>query len=67
MAIFLKTPALSHQICTSHLLRDLNYLIELTGSPKATQMKLLLLDALNLKKEKKGSAYHGPYLERSFI
>jgi len=63
----LKTPAHSHQLCTSHLLRDLNYLIELTKSPKATRMKMLLLDALNLKRGKDEPAYHEPCSERTFI
>lgn len=63
----LKTTALSHQICTSHLLRDLNYLIELTNSPKAIRMKMLLLDALNLKREKEGITYHEPCGKRTFI
>jgi transposase len=63
----LKTHAHSHQLCTSHLLRDLNYLIELTKSSKATRLKMLLLDALNLKRLKDESTYHLPCSERTFI
>lgn len=63
----LKTIAQSHQLCTSHLLRDLNYLIELTKSPKAIRMKMLLLDALNLKREKESTIYQEPCGKRAFI
>ena len=63
----LKTIAHSHQLCTSHLLRDLNYLIELTKSPKAIRMKMLLLDALNLKREKESTTYQEPCGKRAFI
>ena len=63
----LKTPALSHQLCTSHLIRDLNYLIELTGSPKAVRVKLLLMDALQLKRKIPDTEYYLPNGERSFI
>jgi transposase len=63
----LKTPALAHQLCTSHLMRDLNYLIELTQSPKAVRMKLLLMDALQLKRKIPDSEYNMPCGERSFI
>ncbi len=63
----LKTPAFAHQLCTSHLLRDLNYLIELTQSTKAVRMKLLLMDALNLKRKIPDSEYNIPIQERSFI
>jgi transposase len=63
----LKTHALSHQLCTSHLLRELNYLIELTKSPKAIRMKMLLMDALHLKRKIPDSEYHKPCGERTFI
>jgi transposase len=63
----LKTPALAHQLCTSHLMRDLNYLIELTQSAKAVRMKLLLMDALQLKRKIPDSEYNMPCGERSFI
>ncbi len=63
----LKTPSVAHQLCTSHLLRDLNYLIELTQSAKAVRMKLLLTDALHLKRKIPDSEYHRSWEERSFI
>jgi len=63
----LKTPARAHQLCTSHLMRDLNYLVELTQSAKAVRMKLLLMDALHLKRNIPDSQYNTPCAERTFI
>lgn len=47
----LKTHAKGHQLCTSHLLRDLKYLIELEKSKWAESMKQLLLKAIELKRQ----------------
>lgn len=47
----LKTYAKGHQLCTSHLLRDLQYLIELEKTKWAESMKRLLLQALELKNQ----------------
>lgn len=47
----LSTNAKGHQLCISHLLRDLNYLIELEKTVWAKEMKLLFQKTLNLKKE----------------
>lgn len=48
----LNTEALSHQLCTAHLLRDLNYLIEAEGGSNwATQIKALLQQSLQHKKQ----------------
>lgn len=47
----LKTHAKGHQLCTSHLLRDLQYLIELEKTKWAERMKTLLLQALELKNQ----------------
>lgn len=47
----LKTYANGHQLCTSHLLRDLQYLIELEKTKWAERMKQLLLQALELKNQ----------------
>ncbi len=47
----LKTHAKGHQLCTSHLLRDLNYLIELEKNKWAERMKQLRLKAMELKKQ----------------
>jgi len=47
----LSTFAKGHQLCLAHLLRDLNYLIELEKTTWADQMKQLFLKAIALKKE----------------
>lgn len=47
----LNTYAKGHQLCTSHLLRDLKYLIELDKTTWANKVKQLLLKALELKKQ----------------
>ena len=44
-----KLKAKNHQLCISHLLRELNYFIELKYIRWPNQFKKLLLDALNLK------------------
>jgi len=45
-----KTNVKIHQICTSHLLRELEYLNELYGYNWSENFKKLLLDAIDLKK-----------------
>ncbi len=45
----LKTPALAHQFCTAHLLRDLKYLQELENNQWSIKMTQLIKDALDLK------------------
>ncbi len=45
------TPALTHQICIAHLLRDLNYLTERYEHPWSKTCKSIFLSAINLKKE----------------
>ena len=47
----LKCLAQQHQICMSHLLRDLNYIEQLHDSQWATDMKLVIQTALELKKQ----------------
>lgn len=47
----LKTHAKGHQLCTSHLPRDLKYLIELEKSKWADSIKQLLLKAMELKRQ----------------
>lgn len=57
--------ALHHQICMSHLLRDLQYLIELYPQCQwAIGMKLLIIQALELKKELTITQYYGQCDER---
>ena len=51
----ISTPAKGHQLCLAHLLRDLNYLIELEQNPWAKHLKELFQKAIKLKHE--SSAY----------
>jgi len=44
-----KSEAKSHQACTSHLTRDLNYLVELYKSEWAEKLNSLINDAIKLK------------------
>ena len=46
------TYARGHQLCLSHLLRDLNYLIELESTQWATDLKNLFKKTLELKRKK---------------
>ena len=52
-ACHFQTNAKAHQMCTAHLLRDLNYINELYKDKCvwAKEFKALLLQAINLKKE----------------
>jgi transposase len=45
----IKTPALEHQFCIAHLLRDLKYLEQLEKNEWSIKMKQVLKDALELK------------------
>jgi len=45
----INTPAKGHQLCTAHLLRDLNYLIELYKSEWATKLKAIIYKSIKLK------------------
>ena len=63
----LKTKAYAHQICISHLFRDLNYLIELTGAQIIKRFKALLKHAVFLKSEMKTHEYQQTNLVRNFI
>ena len=45
------TPAISHQVCIAHLLRDMNYLNELYGHKWSNTCKLLFQSALRLEKQ----------------
>lgn len=44
-----QTNVYDHQICTAHLLRELNYFIEVNNDPWAVKFRQLLLDSLELK------------------
>lgn len=63
----LKTKAYAHQICISHLFRDLNYLIELTGAVAIKRIKALLKHAVFLKSQMKSNEYQQTSLVRNFI
>ncbi len=57
--------ALHHQICMAHLLRDLQYLIELyPGCEWVAKMIALILQALQLKRELSISEYYSENEER---
>jgi transposase len=53
-----QTPAESHQICTAHLLRELNYFIEVHKDPWSTKLHRLILDSLTIKKEMNHEDYY---------
>lgn len=53
-----KTPALDHQLCIAHLLRELNYFIEVYNDSWAIKFRQLLLDALNVKQKMKHNDYY---------
>lgn len=61
------TPALSHQICTSHLLRELNYLSERYKHNWSNVFKLLLLSGLKLKNRLNDVDYYYPIPRREII
>jgi transposase len=64
-ACHFKCNALHHQICMSHLLRDLQYIIELyPGCKWAVEMKVLIEQALRLKKELTNYEYYGQCEDR---
>ncbi len=56
-----------HQMCTSHLQRDLVYIEELYNSQWAIEMMALIKDALSLKKEMKTEDYKKPNEKRTLI
>ena len=61
--------AKAHQVCTAHLLRELNYINELYKDKCiwAISFKALLLDAIQLKKELKTADYHYPNNKRAAL
>ena len=61
----LKVNAKNHQICTAHLMRELNYFIESSEEQWAINFKNLLADALKLKP--KIIDYDIPNIERQLI
>ncbi len=63
----LKTPAKTHQLCLAHLMRDINYLIELTNSGWVLQIKELFGDAIKLKNELLPKDYLDPMPARTTL
>lgn len=63
----LKTQAKAHQICISHLFRDINYLIELTGTAIMKKLKQLLELALSLKKLLSSDNFNKPHPVKNYI
>lgn len=61
------TPAMSHQICVAHLLRDLNYLNELHGHKWSMATKLAFQLALRLKSQMNKVDYYIENKRRSQI
>lgn len=59
----------AHQICTAHLLRELNYINELYKNKCnwATAFKSLLQDAIQLKKELTTTDYYYPNIKRQAL
>lgn len=53
-----QTPALDHQLCIAHLLRELNYFIEVHKNPWAIKFHQLLLDSLKVKQKMKHDDYY---------
>ena len=53
----LKTPAILHQLCLAHIMRELNGFIELYNNQWAVQMKTLLKKAIKLKQSMSRSQY----------
>ena len=56
------TKALSHQVCTAHLLRDMNYLTELYNHKWSKICKIIFQSALKLEKQMNKTDYftHNP-------
>jgi transposase len=60
-----ETKVQTHQLCTAHLLRELNFFEERYKSQWATLFKQLLYDALNLKKQLTPNQYYYPINQRT--
>ncbi len=64
-----QTNAKAHQICTAHLLRELNYINELYKDKCiwAKEFKALLIEAIHLKKELVTADYYYPNKKREAL
>jgi len=63
----LKTPALLHQLCLAHLLRELNAFIESSENEWAKLLKTLFEKAIQLKRSLTPTQYDEPLEERNLI
>lgn len=63
----LKTPALLHQLCLAHLLRELNAFIESSENQWVRLLKTLFEKAIELKRSLTTDQYHEPIKERQLI
>ena len=61
----LNTPALGHQLCIAHLLRELLFFEQKYNSAWGKDFKNMLYEALELKKTIPVQAYHRPLKERA--
>ncbi len=61
------TPALSHQVCVAHLLRDMNYLTERYHHKWSSICKTLFQTALNLEKQMNKVDYYLANPKRAII
>jgi transposase len=61
------TPALSHQICTAHLLRELNYLTERYNHKWSRICKSILIQAINLNNKLSDTDYYAPIPQRTIL
>jgi hypothetical protein len=59
------TPAISHQVCIAHLLRDINYLTELYNHKWSSTFKLLFQLSIIHKKQKDKVDYYYPDSRRN--
>jgi transposase len=63
----LKSTTQGHQICMAHLLRDLNFIEQLHGSQWATDLKAIIKEAIELKKQLTESDYNQPIHARDLL
>lgn len=61
------TPAKNHQICTAHLLRELNYFIEAYKNEWSVKFRKLLLDAIGVEREMEKLDYYKTHPPRDEI
>jgi len=62
-----QTDVQTHQLCTAHLLRELNYLEERYGNRWTDRFKELILDGIELKKKLAPVDYYQPLTERTVL